>query len=97
DAVCAGYYQALEHGSAEVIDAYTREIKARKLLSERDWDAVDRKVVAIGISKCALYASWGAPTRKNRSGGAWGIHIQHVYGSRQYVYTKNGIVTSWQQ
>lgn len=97
DALCAGYHQAREFGSAELVNAYATEIKTRNLISEREWGIVYSNRVAMGISKCALYASWGYPTRENRSVGSWGIHTQHVYGSRQYVYTKNGSVTSWQQ
>lgn len=52
--------------------------------------------ITLGISSCQLYASWGTPESENRSVGSWGVHTQHVYGLRSYVYTRNGIVTSWQ-
>lgn len=54
-----------------------------------------REEIGLKVSRCQLYASWGAPQGENRSVGSWGEHIQHIYG-RSYVYTRNGVVTSWQ-
>lgn len=52
-------------------------------------------VVNIGMNICSMYASLGLPEDENRSVGSWGVHIQHVYDGL-YVYTQNGIITSWQ-
>lgn len=56
---------------------------------------IKSKVVNIGMNICSMYASLGMPEDENRSVGSWGVHIQHVY-SELYVYTQNGIITSWQ-
>lgn len=53
--------------------------------------------IAIGISDCQLYATFGIPEDENHTIGRWGTHTQHVYSSGYYVYTENGRVTSWQQ
>lgn len=48
------------------------------------------------MSQCGMYAAWGDPVRENQSVGSWGRKIQHVYQSRNYVYTENGRITSYQ-
>jgi len=56
---------------------------------------VSNKQFRLGMTQCDMYASWGSPDEENRSVGAWGVHIQHVYDGA-YVYTENGRITSWQ-
>lgn len=58
-------------------------------------DLVIKEKIRIGASQCDLYASWGEPNSENRSVGRWGVHIQHIYDSN-YVYTENGVISSWQ-
>jgi hypothetical protein len=83
-------------------ETYRREIEHRKLMTTEEWALADKKTIRIGMSRCAMYASWGKPDRENRSVGSYGEHIQHVYNSGyryirpKYVYTRNGIVSSWQ-
>jgi hypothetical protein len=78
------------------------EILRRKLLSDEEWGLVQSKNIRVGMSQCAMYASWGRPERENRTVGSFGSSIQHVYGrysrySRPtYVYTRNGVVNSFQ-
>jgi len=64
-------------------DAFVQDIAARR--------------VALGMNWCEVYAAFGLPNVVNRSVGLYGEHIQFVYrDSGRYVYTENGIVTSWQ-
>lgn len=56
---------------------------------------IQSEEVKIGMTECQLYATWGLPDDQNRTVGSWGVHIQHIYGSK-YIYTQNGRVTSWQ-
>lgn len=99
----------LNHGTyaqsamfAGAAENYRREIEHRKLMTPEEWDLASRKTIRIGMSRCAMYASWGKPDRENRSVGSFGEHIQHVYNSGyryirpKYVYTRNGKVSSWQ-
>jgi len=72
---------------------WQEEIKRRKLLIDRD--AIIKKAVFIGSSDCTVFAALGRPKRLNRSVSANHIHKQFVYG-RTYIYTQNGLVTSWQ-
>lgn len=71
------------------------EIRKRKLKFNNIKLVVNKKI-KVGISECELYASWGEAPEKNRSAGKWGLHTQHVYDNRAYVYTENGKVVSWQ-
>lgn len=87
---------------SELTTQYHAEMERRSLLSQNEKDLVAKKQIQIGMSLCALYASWGKPDHENRSVGSWGTHIQHVYNAGlryirpTYVYTENGVVTSWQ-
>ncbi len=55
-----------------------------------------------GMTEKQLRCARGTPLSVNHTVGAWGIHKQWVYGDtrrsfyRSFVYTKNGVVTSWQ-
>ena len=75
-------------------DRLRAEIDRRGLIDPEDWSMVAREKVHVGMSECAMLASWGPPDDMHRSVGGWGVHVQWVYG-RQYVYTENGTVTSW--
>ena len=53
--------------------------------------------IAIGMPTCIMYATIGKPNKENKTVNAYRTHIQHVYrGKNLYVYTDNGIITSWQ-
>jgi hypothetical protein len=69
------------------------EAKKRGIKVNRD--LVKNSQIRIGMSQCNLYAALGIPEHENRTVGSWGVKIQHVYDGL-YVYTDNGIVTSWQ-
>jgi hypothetical protein len=78
------------------------ELIRRKALTNEEWTIVQQRSIRIGMSQCALYASWGRPDRSNRSVAAGGVVIQHVYNAGyrhirpRYVYTRDGTVTGWQ-
>lgn len=78
------------------------ELESRNVLNPQEWNLIDAKRIRIGMSRCALYCSWGPCLTENRSVSSSGVFIQHVYGlysqySRPtYVYTVNDKITSWQ-
>lgn len=81
----------------ELVDSASGFIRAeaqRRKLRINDRFVTD-KSVRIGNSLCQLYAAMGSPARANRSVGAWGEDVQHVYKNSR-IYTRNGIVTSFQ-
>jgi len=83
-------------------DKIKTELKRRDIFTEREWNLINSKKISIGISRYALYASWGPPTKINRSVSKLGVHIQHIYGlysrytKRRFVYTVNNKVSGWQ-
>ena len=53
--------------------------------------------VRLGMSEeDVLASSWGRPESVNRSIGTWGTHEQWVYGDGNYLYFRNGVLTSIQ-
>lgn len=98
---CVAYGKALRKGEIYEIGALPDTMKLVKQESNRRKlrfnDLLVRKEqIKVGISECQLYASWGLPRDQNQSVGRWGAHVQHVYGYGAYVYSENGLVTSWQ-
>lgn len=101
--VCESY-GVYSHGIGwgEVANQYRAEIERRNLITPEEWALAAKKQLRIGMSQCAMYASWGKPDRENRSVYSGGITIQHVFNSGYryirptYVYTHNGRVRSWQ-
>ena len=97
---CAGYGNAIRmqmlpngYDGIEAPKIVRDEAKRRKLRFN-DKEVIEQ-IVRIGMTRCQMLAAWGAPRDENRSVGSWGEDIQHIYPSA-YVYTRNGIVTSYQ-
>lgn len=62
---------------------------------EYETTAITKKV-SMGMPEQLLILSWGSPKDISKTVGSWGVNKQFVYGLSNYVYTKNGVVTSWQ-
>lgn len=90
-------------GKTDRVPAIRAELQSRKLLSAEESVAADKGVLQIGMSRCAMFAVQGIPTAENSTTTASGTFIQHVFFNsrttfkREYVYTQNGRVTSWQK
>ncbi len=78
------------------------EARTRKLVTAHpDWsDEVLVLVICggiqVGMTADQLRESWGKPEEINSTVTASSSHDQWVYGSRRYVYVRDGTVTSWQ-
>lgn len=83
--------EVIEHNRGLWIE----EVRRRKLLTDLEWRLVAERTIQVGMSRCAMYLSWGRPFRENRTVVGQAEHIQHVY-SRHLVYTYNDKVTAWQ-
>lgn len=100
DEFCIEYGRYLQKRNGDidseprVHNAMLKELNRRNI--KLNITQIVQQKIKLGISTCQLYASWGNPKSENRSVGKWGVHIQHVYGSGVYVYSENGLVTSWQ-
>lgn len=98
--ICVAYGKSLRDEKLNEFLSFKEAYKYVNAEAKRRNIKVNQKLVKeaniqIGMSICSMYAAWGIPQDENRSVGSWGSHIQHIYGST-YVYTKNGVVTSWQ-
>ena len=101
----AGRSLAFERLSADYPDvgAKNKEFATRQIAAaERKEKEAERKQkrsqgVNIGMSKeDVLASSWGRPGKVNTTINVYGAHEQWVYGSRNYIYFENGVVTSIQ-
>lgn len=98
--ICRGYgTYATWFMSDALAEQYKREIDRRKLVTPEEWALVAEERIQKGMSRCALYASWGVPMRENTVNRD-GEEIRHVYHagwrmSPGAVYTKNGKIEGW--
>ena len=73
------------------------EAKKRDLIPKSEWSLIDRERIRIGMSECGMQASWGENPDINKSVGSYGVKKQYVFRNGNYVYVRNGTVTSFQQ
>lgn len=105
--VCVRYGRYLHTPAFQngpLLQHYAAEIKKRRLLTAEEMTAVQGRVIGIGMSECVLFASWGQPTRANRSVWKTGARTQYVYrdmgyyaSTSRYVYVEDGKITGWQK
>lgn len=81
-----------------VIAAEEKEMAlAPQKLAAQEKAEARKKGVSIGMTREQVKASsWGRPTRVNTTTSAYGDREQWVYGSRNYLYFENGILTTIQ-
>lgn len=93
--------------SSDFIDSEKifEESVRRGLFSKSEVRLITGRKIELGMSENVLLASWGWPSEVNRTVNSSGVRKQYVYrgynGTRRYdqpnyVYVKNGVVTSWQ-
>lgn len=100
DFLCQHYGSNAASTTARV-PAIRAELNAQKLISEKDWEFIDRGQLYVGMPRCAMFAIKGGVVSVNNSTTATGTLIQHVFLNhsslkREYVYTRDGLVTAWQ-
>lgn len=82
------------------LSASRSQIAARELVRRKAFPAADLKAmlegsIRIGASERVLRCVFGSPEHRNATVGARGTLVQYVYG-KTYVYTRNGVVESFQ-
>lgn len=71
--------------------------KANEEAKRRELAILKSQGVQLGMTQeQVLLSSWGRPERVNRTTNAYGVREQWVYGNRNYLYFKNGILESIQ-
>jgi hypothetical protein len=63
---------------------------------QRVVDAILTKKIFVGMTAEQARMSWGKPQTNNKTVTAAHVHEQWVYGSGQYLYIDDGILTSFQ-
>ncbi len=87
DELCLAY-------SAKHYRSAREELDKRQAISPAEWNLIEQRHIAIGMSEAALLCSWGrAPA--NRTITATSVRKQYVYGST-LVYLEDGRVTALQ-
>lgn len=94
----AYYHLTLDDGRAGYIMASALEAGATDIdPAQAAAECKRRGNPRIGMTAAQVAATcWGKPENVNRTQVAGGIEDQYVYGDGQYVYLRNGIVTSIQ-
>ena len=99
--LCQDYYTMSKQGQLTTNSRSQFEnVLKEKGLSEKELIKIREGTIYIGMSQCGLYAAWGKPVDENTTVNKYSKRIQHIYGyslsSKNYVYTVNGKITSWQ-
>ena len=93
--VAGKIYRSTKNQMSETLNNMEAEIYKRKLINDDSLAYIFKKSLRIGANECEIYAAFGFPDDINRSVNLNHVHKQFVYG-RNYIYTDDGIVTSWQ-
>lgn len=64
--------------------------------SKEDAEQILGHSVRRGMTAELCRASWGRPTKINRTIGSYGVHEQWCYGGHNYLYFEDGILTTIQ-
>jgi hypothetical protein len=102
--LCNSYGDARDNAAIRKnLPSLRAEIDRRGLVRAEEWSLIESKEAQLGMSVCALRASWG-PAKENALATRYGESIQHVYRlswchrcNVKYVYTNNGVVTAIQE
>lgn len=57
-------------------------------------NALKNKELQIGGYECDIFLAYGLPIKANRHVNQYGTRVQFVY-NRIYIYTENGLISSW--
>ncbi len=83
--------------NTEVVQARVKELQGySSSFSAAEKQLISKGQVAVGMSAQAAEASWGKPKKINRNTNRSGVREQWVYGSRNYLYIRNGYLESIQ-
>ena len=74
------------------------ELSRRLAVSDPEWVLIDQRKIYVGMTECALLASWGSPEKQERDTTLRGENVRYVYhGGADIVYVNDGKVTSFQR
>lgn len=88
--------KASQKNELERINKIKSFVKFNPQFQEYEQVALNKQVT-LGMPESLLLLSWGKPQDINTTVVPNKVHKQYVYGSGVYVYTDNGIISSWQK
>ncbi|MDZ4136681.1 MAG: hypothetical protein U1D06_13985 [Paracoccaceae bacterium] len=95
--LCQTYARAKSPYAPAWQAAARNELIRRGAVTKQDQADWSKGLVRIGMAEHIAVCSWGPYVDVNSTTGSWGTHRQYVIGQfGPYVYTENGVVTSFQ-
>lgn len=95
--LCQTYSQAKSPYLPDWQKAVRDELSRRGAVSKRDGADWQKGLVRIGMAEHIAVCSWGPYVDVNTTTGSWGVDKQYLFGLfGPYVYTRNGVVTAFQ-
>lgn len=96
------HYGNNRQSKTDKVPSIRAEVQRRGLMAAEDQAAVEQGALRIGMSRCGMFAVQGSQLGENSTTSAAGTFVQHIFfnserGKKEYVYTQNGRVTSWQK
>lgn len=95
--LCQTYAMGRAGLSPAWMNAAEAELMRRKAITNDERIDAERQRVRIGMKEHVAVCAWGPYVTVNRTTGSWGTDKQYVMGQfGPYVYTRNGVVTAFQ-
>jgi hypothetical protein len=106
DSLCVRYGNNIRANDPQRAAAISTEMERRGLrIADEDVTHIQRQIVRVGMTTCAMRAAWGHSTVDNRTTTGRAVRIQHVWRGftgqyvrtrSSFVYSENGIVVAVQ-
>jgi hypothetical protein len=106
ESLCVRYGNNIRANDPQRAAAIGAEMERRGLrIDDLDVTHIQRQIVRVGMTTCAMRAAWGHSSVDNRTTTARAVRIQHVWRGftgqyvrtrSSFVYTENGIVVAVQ-
>ena len=92
-----GFIPDIDYFLSEDTDKRAERLKSQERSKAAKADCDRRGGVSVGMTRAQVYAScWGKPQKINTTTTAGGDHEQLVYAGYNYLYLRNGVLTSIQ-
>ncbi|MGI9311170.1 MAG: hypothetical protein ACR2P7_06530 [bacterium] len=81
--------------------AFRSALVSRGLIKRTDFSAIKAGTLKLGMSECAIIASWGLPSDINKTVTTYSASEQwvweHYSSGYRFAYLEGGVLTGWQQ
>ena len=83
--LCVLLGKEIRNPKSRRVDVLTEFLIQERMINEDDPSHVAKKRVAVGMTICGMFASWGLPKDTTVTEGRNYRHEQHVYSNARYV------------